>query len=342
MNLFKGLKKSGGNTTNRAQRNAKLIASMSLEQSQVLNPDQVRIGKLLGAGGFAKVYHCKLDGQSAVAKVIPSERLDDDMTYLLTNECTIWARLGHPNIASFYGMVANPDSIWLVCELLHEGSLQSRLEQRRKTRQAPPTPAAFLGDLLQLASGMEYLHGLDPPVLHRDLKSANILIAQDQHTLKIADFGLARYQAHSGAKMTAETGSYRWMAPEVIRHEVYDARCDVYSFAVTAWEMLTYRVPFDNMLPVEAAFAVARSAKRPDIPASCPNDIAQMLDSCWHQEAAQRPPFRDVRIFLEQQHAVATAADEEANAAAKPIVDIAASECGAAGADTEVHREASI
>ena len=54
--------------------------------------------------------------------------------------------------------------------------------------------------------------------------------------------------------MTAETGSYRWMAPEVIRHEEYDKRCDVYSFAILAWEMLTYRVPFDNMSTFPAPF----------------------------------------------------------------------------------------
>merc|ERR1719217_394706 len=116
---------------------------------------------------------------------------------------------------------------------------------------------------------MVHLH--EHGVMHRDLKSPNILLESKGNSLyescplKIADFGLARHLPleDRAASLTAETGSYRWMAPEVIRHEPYNTACDVYSFAILAWEMLTYRVPFDNMMPVEAAFAVAKGAKRP-------------------------------------------------------------------------------
>jgi serine/threonine protein kinase len=148
---------------------------------------------------------------------------------------------------------------------------------------------------------MEYLHELDPPVLHRDLKSANVLIAAGGRRLAIADFGLARYQA-KGGKMTAETGSYRWMAPEVIRHEEYDKRCDVYSFAILAWEMLTYRIPFEKLMPVEAAFAVAKEAKRPPIPPEWSElPIAEMLRACWCQDAKKRPPFSAICVALEEE-----------------------------------------
>ena len=163
-----------------------------------------------------------------------------------------------------------------------------------------PDALTLVGELQQIAQGMEYLHGLEPPVLHRDLKSANILI--DGARLAIADFGLARYQAQQGKKMTAETGSYRWMAPEVIRHEEYDKRCDVYSYAILAWEMLTYRIPFDNLMPVEAAFAVAREARRPPIPPEWKGlPIAEMLKACWHQDAGKRPPFSAICTALEEE-----------------------------------------
>jgi len=262
------------------------------------------------------VYKCELAGQSAVAKVIPSDQLNEEMIYLLTNECTIWARLAHPNIVSFYGMASTSQSIWLVCESMPEGSLQDQLSKLRTNKAPQPSMAELVDRYMQISSGMEYLHKFDPPVLHRDLKSANILVGNHGARLAIADFGLARYHAGPGKKMTAETGSYRWMAPEVIRHEHYGKPCDVYSFAIMAWEMLTFRMPFENMMPVEAAFAVAREAKRPPIPASCPSPINQMLTACWHQDAANRPTFESLCTALEvekemlQQAAAETGGDE--------------------------------
>jgi serine/threonine protein kinase len=209
------------------------------------------------------VHKCELDGQTAVAKVIDSSKLNEEMTYLLTNECTIWARVAHPHIVSFFGMASTPAAILLVCEYFPCGGLNERLEKLRKQRAPAPDALDLIEQLQQIATGMEYLHALQPPVLHRDLKSANVLIAEGGQRLAIADFGLARYQANPGKKMTAETGSYRWMAPEVIRHEEYDKRCDVYSFAILAWEMLTYRVPFDNMSTFPAPFRDALSLHSP-------------------------------------------------------------------------------
>ena len=293
--LFSGV---GGSARAKASdkglvRNTKLVESMSLDEKQVLDPEHISLGALIGEGGFAKVYQCQLAGQIAVAKVIPSEQLNEEMIYLLTNECTIWARLAHDNIVSFYGMASTSQSIWLVCESMAEGSLQSQLEKFRAKKAPAPSMHELVDRYTQIAQGMEYLHKFDPPVLHRDLKSANILLGNNGTRLAIADFGLARYQAGPGKKMTAETGSYRWMAPEVIRHEIYGKPCDVYSFAIMAWEMLTYRIPFDNMMPVEAAFAVAREAKRPPIPSSCPSPVSQMLTACWSQVSKQGKEAED-------------------------------------------------
>jgi len=154
---------------------------------------------------------------------------------------------------------------------------------------------------MQIATGMAYLHGMEPVILHRDLKSGNILLADGGSRLAIGDFGLSRYQECEKKKMTAETGSYRWMAPEVIRHEMYDQRCDVYSFAILAWEMLTFRVPFDKLMPVEAAFAVAKEAKRPEMPSHARPSTVELLNACWHQDAQQRPSFHHVVEMLSQE-----------------------------------------
>jgi len=293
------LKSGSGKEQKGAAKNRQLVEGMNLEDAQILNADRINLGSLLGQGGFAKVYRCELDGQTAVAKVIDSDKINDEMTYLLTNECTIWSRLSHPNIVSFYGMASTASSLYLVCEFFTSGSLLERNQRLRRAKTEPPTMTVLVDELQQIASGMEYLHSLEPPVLHRDLKSANILLAEGGQRLAIADFGLARYQA-GDKKMTAETGSYRWMAPEVIRHETYNTACDVYSFAILCWEMLTYRVPFENMMPVEAAFAVAKGAKRPPIPEHCEDTpIQQMLEVCWDQQAKNRPTFAELHSALQ-------------------------------------------
>jgi serine/threonine protein kinase len=303
--ILKVLDPSGGTKTKVSGKNQKLLLQINLEDHQMLDPSQIELKQMIGQGGFAKVYKCDYAGQTAVAKVIDSSRLNEEMTYLLTNESTIWAKLAHPNIVSFFGMCTdtNPPAVMLVCELLPDGALQDRLEKLRKSGAAPPKELEIVGQLQQIAKGMDYLHGMEPhPVLHRDLKSANLLLTDGGKRLAIADFGLARYQANAGKKMTAETGSYRWMAPEVIRHEEYDKRCDVYSFAILAWEMLTYRIPFDNLMPVEAAFAVAREAKRPPIPeAYHTRPIAEMLNACWHQASEKRPEFPTITKALEEE-----------------------------------------
>ena len=123
---------------------------------------------------------------------IGSRKLDDNVIEILENECTIWAGLCHPNIVDFYGMSWTSSDIWLLCEFMPDGSLYHINELKRLAHAPPPAEAEVLESLQQVAAGMAYLHGLEPPVLHRDLKSPNVLLAGKR--LAIADFGLARYQ----------------------------------------------------------------------------------------------------------------------------------------------------
>jgi len=290
------------------RKHQNVVADMQLDERYSLPEDKVALGDLLGKGAFAKVYKCDLDGRAAVCKCIGTGKLDRENIYLLHNECTIWSRLEHTHIVNFFGMTSTSTGLWLLCEYMPGGSL-SEVHERKRSANAPrATEGDVLDALQQVASGMMYLHGLEPPVLHRDLKSPNILISGSR--LAIADFGLARYQ-QTDAKMTAETGSYRWMAPEVIRHEQYDCGCDVYSYAILGWELLTYCVPFDDMTPVQAAFAVAKDGKRPPLPSDTPETVQRLLNACWAQDARRRPSFAHVYTALEEE-TKATSTDEEA------------------------------
>ena len=155
-----------------------------------------------------------------------------------------------------------------------------------------------------------------PPILHRDLKPANLLI-DFKDTLKISDFGLAKLRPYEslhkveeveGADsndtfiMTGETGSYRFMAPEVFRHERYDETVDVYSFAMILYYIIDGRAPWPNVRDGVTAVRAAAEGQRPVIPRHWDARISTLISSCWDESPKKRPTFSFVLEKLEDYH----------------------------------------
>ncbi len=156
---------------------------------------------------------------------------------------------------------------------------------------------------LDIAKGMNYLHGWTPPILHRDLSTRNILLDVDGNwgnggsapsvRCKVADFGLSRLKLEHGV-MTASVGCIPYMAPEVYKGEANSEKSDVYSYGMILWEVLTGEEPQQDMKPLKMAHMAAHLGYRPTIPMSTSPKWRQLIVSCWAEVPESRPTFRQI------------------------------------------------
>jgi serine/threonine protein kinase len=151
---------------------------------------------------------------------------------------------------------------------------------------------------------MAYLHNEPNVVIHRDLKPRNILLVNSAaNHLKVGDFGLSKIikaqHASDVYKMTGETGSYRYMAPEVFKHRKYDKKVDIFSFAMILYEMLEGDPPFSNYEPYDAAKYVAEG-HRPVFRKGHTNELKDLVELCWSGDVSLRPSFLEILKRLEK------------------------------------------
>jgi len=159
--------------------------------------------------------------------------------------------------------------------------------------------------LHDIATAMAFLHGSTPVVLHRDLKSLNILLLEpvasegDVITVKVCDFGHSRKIGSRPG--TVCVGTHHWMAPEILVGEPYDHHADVFSFAMVIFEVLCREVPFEDLSVQKVALTVAEGG-RPDmeaIPPDSPALLVHLMVCCWAHEPQSRPDFTKIIAVLD-------------------------------------------
>ncbi|WJZ85033.1 hypothetical protein VitviT2T_004601 [Vitis vinifera] len=257
---------------------------------------KLNMGTAFAQGAFGKLYRGEYNGDDVAIKILERPENSPERAQVMEQqfqqEVMMLATLKHPNIVRFIGACRKPLAWCIVTEYAKGGSVRQFL-MRRQNRSVPLKLA--VKQALDVARGMAYVHGLG--FIHRDLKSDNLLIAADK-SIKIADFGVARIEVQTEG-MTPETGTYRWMAPEMIQHRPYTQKVDVYSFGIVLWELITGLLPFQNMTAVQAAFAVVNKGVRPIIPSDCLPVLSDIMTRCWDANPEVRPPFTEVVRMLE-------------------------------------------
>lgn len=263
----------------------------------------LKLDRKVASGSYGDLFRGSYCGQDVAIKVLKPERLDADLQREFAQEVFIMRKVRHKNIVQFIGSCTRSPNLCIVTEFMSGGSVYDYLHKHKGIFKLP----ALLKVAIDVSKGMDYLHQNN--IIHRDLKAANLLMDENE-VVKIADFGVARVQSQSGV-MTAETGTYRWMAPEVIEHKPYDRKVDVFSFAIVLWELLTGKLPYDYLTPLQAAVGVVQKGLRPTIPKNTHPRIAELLDKCWQQDPTLRPDFCEITEIL--QHALKEVQDGEDN-----------------------------
>uniref|UniRef100_A0A4W3JQC6 mitogen-activated protein kinase kinase kinase n=1 Tax=Callorhinchus milii TaxID=7868 RepID=A0A4W3JQC6_CALMI len=254
---------------------------------------ELQLEEIIGIGGFGKVYRGFWRTEEVAVKAARQDP-DEDISQTIENvrqEAKLFAMLRHPNIIALRGVCLHEPNLCLIMEFARGGSLNRVLSGKKIP------PHILVNWAVQIARGMNYLHEeAIVAIIHRDLKSSNILIHEtvgnddlSHKTLKITDFGLAR-EWHRTTKMSA-AGTYAWMAPEVIRSSMFSKGSDIWSYGVLLWELLTGEVPFRGIDGLAVAYGVAMNKLALPIPSTCPESFTKLMEDCWNPNPHYRPPF---------------------------------------------------
>lgn len=268
-------------------------------------------------GGNNWIHTAVMNRRSVVIKSLKPECHDLAIAMNeIEDELEIHSKLQHQNIVDLVGAGFTPKgSRFVVLERLDGGTLtqvlgyDNRIRDRRRRfwRRRQFSYVDVLKCARSIASAMDYCHSSAFPgcmMLHRDLKPDNIGFTLDG-TVKLIDFGLSKIVHNASSinndvyHMSGETGSLRYMSPEVAESKPYNHKTDVYSFGIILWEIVALRKPFDGMEKEEFYSRVIRGRERPAINKKWPDELVELITECWSHEPDKRPTFRQIKDKVE-------------------------------------------
>ena len=265
------------------------------------SPSAVLIGsneltyiKTIGTGSCGEVYEANWKGTRVAVKKIFRTLLHGSSVKEFQMETEMLRRLRHPCIVLFMGTCSQGREMSIVTEFIERGSLREVLSNENIVLEWN----VLLNMAMDAAKGMNYLHTYSPPIIHRDLKSYNLLV-DTNFRVKVTDFGLAKFNVENDITNTF-CGTLPWTAPEVFRGTGYSEKCDIYSYGVVLWELITRKEPYSGMNKPDIIVGVSQKGLRPIIPDNCPLPYSQLITDCWKEEPSQRPSFSEILHRLEQ------------------------------------------
>lgn len=278
-----------------------------------VKPSELKVLGLLGSGAQADVFKAewvRTFASSSTSIVVAVKRMHSMDTIYRDREALGFVT-DHPNLVKCFDCTLDPPYL-IVTEFCSGGSLFDLLYNSR----VELSPRQQIKILLDAASGMKYLHDQKPAILHRDLKSGNVLLmgrirsTTQEPVAKVGDFGLSR---SDGQDMTVGVGSCRWMAPELFAMEAvsksYDLRVDVFSFAMLMYEVLVRKIPYteeypsDSMDPrIALKVTMGMRPQISDVASQHPEVLKELMTRAWDADPEKRPNFEELEMSLKDIH----------------------------------------
>jgi len=286
---------------------------LTTNSNSILKPilrSNIEIQTPINSGGFSTVYKALWREASIALKVIRWTPTTPQIPKV-EREISILQSLRHPRILILMGVCRdmNPTegNIGLLFELMEYSLYQYLHDGLAMTKGTSISPSDLLNQLrmcLDIADGMKFLHSHDPPILHRDLKSGNILIDVEGRC-KICDFGLSTFKDFTSSQTTSLIPTPAWTDPCVLNEESrFTESSDCYSFGVIVWEILTGEIPWKNLSTLDIIRDVGMLGNRLTIPESIPISLREYLTRCFG-EPTNRPTFvMSYEIFSQLQRVV--------------------------------------
>jgi len=258
--------------------------------------EELVIREQVGRGGFGEVFRAEWHMADVACKMLLDQNPPEEAVADFKKELKLYSTLSHPCVVTMHGACMDSGKMSIVTEFMRGGSLYDKL---RRTG-GPLKREEAIGIAEDIAKGMSYLSSRG--VIHRDLKSGNVLLTQDGNA-KLSDFGLSRMKCETST-LARHVGTAAWMAPELFEDSpIYSEASDVYAFGVVIWEILTGKKPFEGRNQAQIA-RLTEQGKRPPVDGLDQTDaFVGLMKRCWDQNRQSRPSFQQVSMELRKMHA---------------------------------------
>ena len=283
----------------------------SIEQ-WVIEYGDLEFNELMASGSTCKVYHGHYRNMEVAIKKLNTPNPTKKFRYIKEFKRELGVLISmpkHPNIVSLYGFCIYKEEIYLVFEYCHGHTLFDILYRKETKRQM--SLKQKLQILCDIARSIQYLHELRPQMIHRDLKTLNILLDKKiegkllNFTAKISDFGLTRLYEANEEFLTKRMGTFHWMAPEVFENRPYSTKSDMYGFAIIMWEIFSEKTPYYQLEdPTQVIKFVFYKGGRPNlkdcrIPSDYEKPIKNLIKRNWDNDPQIRQEFSELYEDLE-------------------------------------------